>query len=301
MIAHSSTSDDLTQLAAFFHCWTPGHWRPTTFEFLTALNESGFPGQLYVGLVGPAEQRAEALAEIRAVRPAEVVAEAEIGWEQLTIHALHDYSKSHDGVVIYGHAKGSWHGGDAARARGRAYVDAIARRWRSRLISLTAADATGFADPNFWMVRCSFLRSLPPCSDRDRKLAAAYHWFSTGARAPVCSRPRMLEPLYRTDGLEPDHWRVHHLSCPTCGAGAHEELDLNWFPPGHPQQANPEAFAPSDVLVINEDWQAAGCRHPVCPFDSIRHRLLELQAAVDRPLDLEDLASAASLESAVRC
>lgn len=101
------------QVAAFFHCYAAGEWREPTFEFLDALDESGFDGALFVGLLGSPERRAEAIAAIRERRSAEVAAEAEAGglrsgpWEEVTLVALHDYAKRNDGAVVYAHTKGS--------------------------------------------------------------------------------------------------------------------------------------------------------------------------------------------------
>jgi hypothetical protein len=42
----------------------------------------------------------KALEEIRERHPAEFAAEAEAGFEQVTIHGLHEYTKRNDGVVV---------------------------------------------------------------------------------------------------------------------------------------------------------------------------------------------------------
>lgn len=273
------------ELAVFFHCWTAGRWRPITHEFLHALNESGFPGQLYVGLVGSPAQRAEALAEIRAVRPAEVAAEADNGFEQVTIHPLHDYAKHHGGVVVYGHTKGSWHGGNRSEVAA-GLCERIVRRWRSRLLSLllNRADVTGDPDNNFWMATCDFVRALPPCRTHDDngQLGRGYAqagtdggWFLTGSRKPraVPALPILTRTGFRADGQPTDPlWSLDHVHCHFCGSGQNRAED------------------PRDSLVIDGDGQPIFCERATCPFASVGHRLLELQAMVDHPLDLEDLA-----------
>ena len=52
------------RLAHFYHCYAGGDWRDAVTEHLAALDESGFDGYLGVGIVGPLEQRREALNQI---------------------------------------------------------------------------------------------------------------------------------------------------------------------------------------------------------------------------------------------
>jgi hypothetical protein len=278
------------KLAAFFHCWVAaGTWRPSTFAFLDALEDSSWPGPLFVGLVGSPAQRTEALQEIRARYPAvRVAAEADSGFEQVTIHALHDYTKQHDdGAVLYGHTKGSWHGGNRTETA-RVLIDKIVRRWRSRLIPLQAGwDVTGDPENNFWMARCDFLRSLPRCrthndnGEIDREFAQAGldgGWFFTGPRHP---RGYSAGPLlWRLPGpvgggdAEP-LWRIDNLPCPSCNAGAQ---DSHGFPLG-------------DTLVINDTGQPILCSAPArCPMALVGRGLLELEQQLGRSPDLEDVA-----------
>jgi hypothetical protein len=285
------------EVAAFFHAWIAGAgtWRPTTRAFLQALEDSDFPGPLFVGLVGSPAQRTDALQEIRARYPVRVAAEADSGFEQVTIHALHDYTKHNDGAVLYGHTKGSWHGGNRTDVA-RVLIDRIVRRWRSRLIPLQAGwDVTGDPENNFWFARSDFLRSLPRCrthndnGEIDREFAQAGldgGWFFTGPRHPrgYSAGPllwRLPGPVGGGDDAEP-LWRIDNLPCPSCNAGAEDS----------------RGFQLGDTLVVNEMGRPIFCSVPArCPMARVGRGLLELEQQLGRPPDLEDVAEPATTAS----
>jgi hypothetical protein len=115
-----------------------------------------------------------------------VEAEADTGWEQVTLAAVRRYAQTHDGAVVYAHTKGASNAGDLGsnskwrRAMNLRVVD----NWRSNLKAMDDHDALGchwltpgehpgtirtpFFAGNFWMARCDYLRTLPVCATEDR-------------------------------------------------------------------------------------------------------------------------------------
>src|ERR1035437_1944977 len=105
----------------YYHIWADGDWMPIVNEHLLALKRSGLYDRLAtglnVGIVGDWRQRDDVIAfiEDHCMRY-HVVAEANDGWEQLTIDALaHDANSVHrntDGYVLYAHTKGCANSGE---------------------------------------------------------------------------------------------------------------------------------------------------------------------------------------------
>lgn len=200
-------------VAHFFHLYSAGEWRDPLAEHLAALEVGGYDGPFHVGLVGDPSQRAEALDELRWIRPPDTVIEADTGWEQVTLHELHAYAQDHDGAVLYAHTKGahdpstvniawrrsmSWHlvrnwracttvlNPDHGLGPGGEPYDAVGCHW------LTPEEFPGHVDHaplpcfggNFWTARCGYVRQLLPCADSCRHDAEG--WIGTG-------NPRVLD------------------------------------------------------------------------------------------------------------
>jgi hypothetical protein len=241
------------RVAAFYHCWCGGAWREPTSEFLVALDEGGFDGELHVGLVGSPEQRAEAVAEIRRHRPVEVAAEAdwtsaEVGpWEEVTISAVAEYAERHDGAVLYCHTKGSWHTELCQDRTRRMNTEALVLGWRECLTELDRGYDVVLGGGNFWMARCDYLRRLPRCEAANRFQAEG--WISLGreyARLPPEPYVAELAPPFGGDGSEPRLYRVDGYACPACPAG------------------NDPARPP---VVLDADGYCATCPAERCPAE----------------------------------
>lgn len=182
----------------WYHVWAQGEWREPVAEHLDALAACGYDGPFHVGVVGAPERRAEALAELNAIRPPDSIAEAETGWEQVTLHPLHEYSQTHDGAILYAHTKGasdpstiniawrrsmSWHlvrNLHACKGAIEQGYDVVGCHW------LTPEEFPGHVQHaplpclggNFWLASCEYLKRLAPCAVSCRHDAEG--WIGTG-------------------------------------------------------------------------------------------------------------------------
>ncbi|MBV9805210.1 MAG: hypothetical protein JO130_18575 [Solirubrobacterales bacterium] len=157
----------MPDVRAFYHAWLDGAWERPHFEFGQACAQSGFPAEVVVNW-----SRATS--------------------EAPTINLVRDYALENDGVVLYAHTKGAATV-EPFRDRWRRSMTArVVARWRENLALLedhdavgchwlteaeypgmfgtmtVPADGSGFFGGNFWMARCDYLRTLPPCKDAPR-------------------------------------------------------------------------------------------------------------------------------------
>lgn len=189
----------------FFHLWAAGEWRDPLAEHLAALEAACFDGPFHVGIVGTPQQRAEAIEELRWIRPPDATYEADEGWEQVTLHPLHAYAQDHDGAILYAHTKGAHDPSTINVAWRRSMSFHVVRGWREcgRQLARRRYDAVGchWLTPqqfprfvgtapmpcfggNFWMARCDYVRRLTPCADSCRHDAEG--WIGKGS-------PRVLD------------------------------------------------------------------------------------------------------------
>lgn len=193
----------LTGPVHFYHLYADGDWRTPAEEHFGVLREASFTGDLRVGLVGSAARRQEAEQWLRG--RAKVCAEADAGYEQVTLRALHTWAKSADPEcpVFYAHSKGAGFSGSDAGVQSwrHGMLWCNGRRWEERIRSLTeGADAAGchwitpdtpavgiphhevrssFFAGNYWWARAGYLARLPvPGQDDDRFAAEA--WLGVG-------------------------------------------------------------------------------------------------------------------------
>jgi hypothetical protein len=164
-------------LAHFYHVYADGAWEAPVTEHLHALTVSGLLDALdhvFVGVVGAPKNRALVCEAF----PAVVVAEADEGWEQVTLQKLHHYAHNHDAKVFYAHTKGAYQVDDYRMLWRVAMTYDTVTRWRE---CVDALDFVGVAGPywldsampehsdhkhffggNFWWARTNYLRALPP-------------------------------------------------------------------------------------------------------------------------------------------
>lgn len=183
---------ELLPLAHFYHVWADGNWRVPLAEHLAALDESGFRGVFAVGLIGASENRAAVIDALKDRWAPEIVAEGLSGFEAATLNAARAYAKSYDGAVLYAHTKGAATVEPFRDRWRRSMTDRVVRGWEFNLSALRTVDAigchwlteaehpgmfgpmtvpaegSGFFGGNFWMARCDYLRTLPPCEDEPR-------------------------------------------------------------------------------------------------------------------------------------
>jgi hypothetical protein len=185
--------------ACFLHVWTAGAWEQPVEEIRAALEASGFPTPPHIGLVGPRESRLRVLAALGAV---EVAVEADSGWEQVTLAALHEYAQTHDQPILYCHSKGASDPAEWKVAWRRSMVEHVITRWEDALRGIEAgADLAGahwiddgtppHFSGNFWLASAAYLRTLPPCATGDRMDAE----FWVGQNEPSTFNMRRGNPM----------------------------------------------------------------------------------------------------------
>jgi hypothetical protein len=221
-------------LAHFYHVWADGAWQDAVAEHLAALEVSGLGAALdckAAGIVGTPANRAEV---IKVLDEWELAASADAGFEDVTLRALHAYSRSHDGGVFYAHTKGA---SDPSRQNilwRRRMTWYCAGQWVQAVAALDSHDCAGphwlavaagypagpghprpghpgrswvaWFGGNFWWANLGFLRRLTPLADGDRW--EAERWI--GESGPVDAWD--MCPGWPTDGLEAtcgqvDAWR----------------------------------------------------------------------------------------------
>ncbi len=158
----------------FLHVWADGAWQQPVAEHLDALRTGEFDGPILVGLVGRPENRQRALAVLGEVQ---VVAEADEGWEQVTLAALQEYAQTHDEPILYSHTKGASDASEWKVQWRQSMTEHVVAQWPAALRAIEdGADLAGahwirtppHFSGNFWMGSASYLRGLPACATGDR-------------------------------------------------------------------------------------------------------------------------------------
>ena len=194
-------------LAHFYHVYADGAWEAPVEEHLHALTVSGLLenlDDLFIGIAGSSENRAL----VKKRFPAVVVAEADTGWEQVTLTRLHDYAMKHDVKIFYAHTKGTYQP-DSYRSQWRkAMTHYTVMRWRDCVDALNVVDVAGpywiksqepehqnhqeFFGGNFWWGQAKYLRGLPPVGLEHRWQAEG--WIGLGAPSVKIMREGMPTP-----------------------------------------------------------------------------------------------------------
>lgn len=176
----------MTELHAFYHCWCDGDWIDPVSEFFDSAEWSGLTDHLpcvNVGLVGSAENRQEVIRTLLSVSPipVNIVAEADEGFEQVTLARLQAHMAVNDGYVLYCHTKGAFSDNNGLSAPWRrSMIHDLVACWRERVAELDSGyDAVGghrihpphgggYFGGNMWMARGEHIRRLPPLSYSSR-------------------------------------------------------------------------------------------------------------------------------------
>lgn len=165
------------RLVHFYHVYADGGWQDAALHHVEMLHTSGLIralDEMYIGIVG----RPDCRREVRHKLPGVVIAEADVGWEQVTLGLLHDYAKSNSADILYAHTKGAWSATEfAAQWRVSMTFDTV-NRWQRCVQALSVHDAAGpfwwrsndpmhaqhknFFAGNFWWARSEYLGTLPP-------------------------------------------------------------------------------------------------------------------------------------------
>jgi GR25 family glycosyltransferase involved in LPS biosynthesis/glycosyltransferase involved in cell wall biosynthesis len=236
-------------VAHWYHIYAAAEWHDPVAEHLAMLDEAGYAGPFHVGIVGAPNERAEALRELRRTRPPDSVTEADEGWEQVTLDALHEYAMENPGAVLYAHTKGAYKPTQVNIAWRQSMSWHVVRHWRDCAVAITRGfDAVGchwltpeehgFAKPifggTFWMASTDYVRRLPRCARNSRH--DAEEWIG------LCS-PRVLDlhpgrPQYpadpsaesaRSGPLRPMRWQLYLgglFGYVVSGRGARKLVDM---------------------------------------------------------------------------
>jgi hypothetical protein len=210
----------------FYHLYLDGDasWPGIAAEYADVLRVSGFPVAPEVGLVGA--DRVTARLELAKYPGWQITAEADTGWEQVTLKILQDALPGMDGdtAVLYTHAKGSWRNIALEDQWRRSMLWHLVFRWEHCLELLGTHQVAGchwqghYFAGNFWWARAGYLKTLPAilsaASEGDR--LAAGSWLGEGHPARVANLVEGWPPegteasaLAMSDLLPPRYIRRH--------------------------------------------------------------------------------------------
>jgi hypothetical protein len=187
----------------YYHAYAGGLWQVPVAEHLAAIGDAALGGMdaMVTGLAGPGTARREARDVIAAGQrawgcPPHVARwiEADEGWEQLTLQAIHEDVHEIPGelAILYVHTKGAHDDSPVNKGWRRGMTRQVVGQWQ-RCTELLAEgyDAVGchwvvqypenppFFAGNFWWARASYLRTLAPPVNDSRYTAEL--WLSQGA------------------------------------------------------------------------------------------------------------------------
>jgi hypothetical protein len=188
------------RIAHFYHVYAGGAWAPAVTEHAHMLEAAGFPAQPLVGVTGPAQDRSR-FCDWAEDCGWKIVAEADEGFEQLTLNALRAWLATVNGraSVLYAHTKGAstdlggfnsrWRQEMTLRLAGEwrtcvqllEHHDAVGCCWKNKgefpqLLSTFAG--SGIFAGNFWWATDRYLRRLPEPGEATRHDAEA--WIGLG-------------------------------------------------------------------------------------------------------------------------
>jgi len=188
----------VTRLSHWYHVYADGNWAQPVTEHCQALCKGGLLDALegwFVGFVGSDDNIAAARCTLDVLAPGyTVVAAAPVGWEQETLEPLWAWTQDHDGLVSYGHTKGSAHPNPINDPWRRCMEYHCFVEWRRPVEALTEGGASiagshwikggpssvpgygtgGMFGGNFWWTRAELLRQNP-APDRTSRMHAE-HW-----------------------------------------------------------------------------------------------------------------------------
>jgi hypothetical protein len=167
---------DHPPLYHFYHVYADGHWQPIVLEHFAALKKSGLLdrlGGLYIGCVGHPTNRHKVWDLVRALGiKFEVAAEADGGYEQVTLEPLYRFSLSQEGLVLYAHTKGSYNDVVLNHRWRRSMAHFMISCWPQATAYLTSHEAVGC----HWITRENF----PRHTDRRPYFGGNFWWAQLG-------------------------------------------------------------------------------------------------------------------------
>ena len=182
------------RLIAFYHLYASGQWEEPAHEYFDLLASSGLREELGVinlGVIGPPERRRVALAFCESQMDIQLVAQADAGWEQLTLNLLWDHRDAAD-AFCYFHTKGSAVQSEWNDIWRRSMAIGIIGHWRECAEALeNGMDLVGshwltpekfpgddvyvpYFGGNGWWARADYIKTLPPPDMENRHRAEVW-------------------------------------------------------------------------------------------------------------------------------
>lgn len=194
-------------ISHFYHIYADGNWQDPVAEHLQALIQSGLDEHLngfHVGIIGSGDNRLQVIKKLdKYGLPYSICAEAEEGWEQVTMNRLHQYVKNlHGGWVFYAHTKGAYNATDINIdwRKSMTYYNII--RWSDLvepLLGNMEVDSIGchwcndaFWGGTYWWARVPYLAALDPPLMESRWQAE--EWIGSGKPRIVDLNPGWPDP-----------------------------------------------------------------------------------------------------------
>ena len=170
----------------FYHMYLGGHWEEIVDEHFSLMRRVDFDAEVHVTLIGPPEERERAKKWLDRRWRYQVAAEADTGFEDVTMNAIWDAISCvpDDTAILYAHNKGSFHPQAENNAWRRAMNEYLIEFWKTRVVELGWNDVaawtwlpigefdigrpagpelidTPIASGNFWWANADYLRKLP--------------------------------------------------------------------------------------------------------------------------------------------
>lgn len=176
-------------LEHFYHIYAAGDWLRASETHFRASERHGLldAAPVKIGLVGNSEQRADAIERLSWL-DFEVVAEADWGWEQVTLDALWERARLGT-AYFYAHTKGAGYPSALADAWRHSMTYDNVVNWRDRLDDLRQYETSGA----YW------LKSDCVEHREHQFFYAGNYWFARGSYLRVLDRPK-TETRYQAEG-----------------------------------------------------------------------------------------------------
>jgi hypothetical protein len=159
----------------FFHVYADGQCEQPIRETIHCLKESGLYDALtsfHIGFVGSHQKIEEALVCLNSLGVVfNVAARADKGFEQVTQTPMWNYSKDHDGLMLYTHTKGAsdWSEVNIRWRRSMLYWNIV--RWKEAHDILASGYASAYG--------CHWMRptlNMPEHTQGNYMMAGTFYW-----------------------------------------------------------------------------------------------------------------------------
>lgn len=190
----------------WYHIWCGdryhgSNWAVPAGEHFYELERVKFPGQVRVGIVGGLSERAGVMKWLREAWPSSTVeVQADEGYEQVTIDAMHAWSREADPhtPVYYAHTKGAFQD-TPMNTRWRASMDGLLLgNWEKCVTALHSYDAIGL----HWLTH----REWPEKIDPRKPMFGGNFWWATAGYMAKLSRVTGTQEFPPVNRWEAEGW-----------------------------------------------------------------------------------------------